>query len=453
MVMSHRRQNNIWKYFIVLSSFVVQFYDYGLFASNGVFMTEFLRYFEEGAFESSWVFTLSVLVTVVAGPVTGYMVCKYGERKTALFGAAVHMVAIATSAFAQNLLHLSITFGIVLGVGQVMLYIPSLSILAKYFKSRYAFVNGFAGLGASVGEMVFPPLMAMSIQFYGWRGTFLLLIGISANMCVCAVIMKPTAKATLGSSSSLDQLNKTGSDNFEDQSTTSTEEHHGVRETNKLTIEENGIVTKVTNLFGVHLLMKYPAVASLTFCVLTYCGSNTSYVIWIVVRAVTLGISRIDAANLMTYLGVSAVIGRLSHGWFVDRGVISPMTLMSVTLLINLVFGITYTFVTTYVFMIVSCIGIGFCQGVMLPLFIVCARSLVRQDELPTAIGLLYAAFGLGSLLLPATGKVYEITQDTRTPFYIIDSCNLLAVIVCAFAVMFQTRKTRHGTPAYENVN
>ena len=46
-----------------------------------------------------------------------------------------------------------------------------------------------AGIGA--GIITFPIMIRYLLEFFAWRGTFLILSGIALNLCVCGAVMRP----------------------------------------------------------------------------------------------------------------------------------------------------------------------------------------------------------------------------------------------------------------------
>ncbi|XP_078000615.1 monocarboxylate transporter 14-like [Glandiceps talaboti] len=454
---------------MVFASFLVQFYNFGIATSNGLLMIEFLRYFDEGASVLSSVFTIAVFMGVFAAPIIGYMVTRYGARAVATVGAGVHCIAMITSAFAESVPHLIITHGLLNGVGILIIYIPGVAILAKYFDKRYAFANGIAGVGSGTGAIVFPLLIEFCIRTYGWHGTFFILTGCSANLFVCAAIMKPAWRPRAQKQAVMKEILEEDINRNERQSATEKNEidectcedelisngdeyksdlnsNHDKYKTEIKTETEMKSGTKcslITRIWGFHLLRQYPPLISFVFCTFTFGAYSMTMIVWIVVRSVDVGIPRIDAAMLMTYLGVSAIASRFLTGWIIDLKFVSPATLLSAMLFLNTIFVSVFTFAHRYVVMALCCAGIGLCQGMIFPLISVIVRNIVGADNFAAAFGLVVSTMQLGACILIVAGKVYEITGDSRTPFFLASTSIALATVlstVTAF-VMYYTRK------------
>ncbi|XP_077984757.1 monocarboxylate transporter 12-like [Glandiceps talaboti] len=453
----HRNMDYYWKWLVVIGSFLLQFYMYGLATSNGLLMIEFLRYFENGAAASSLILTVSGLVTVVTAPIIGYLVSRYGARPVATVGAAISVIGMVTTAFAESLLHVIITYGLFNGVGTLIFFIPGNAIVATYFDKRYALAYGIAGLGAGIGGMVFPLMMEAFIRYFGWHGTFFILSGCSANIFVCAALMKPVANKTI---SKHNYIHREQSDtdvnaeieDYRNLESAKTQEYNGradlpntsTGKDNMKSVNDSGTdyrdeginqenraqCSLLIRMWGRHLMHTYPQLISLVFCKFAISGQTMITSLWIVIHAVTIGIPGFEAAMLMTYLGLSIIVARLFYGWVGDLKFISPLSLLALTLLLNTIFVVACSFPTSYVVIVVCCVGTGLCQGVVTPLIAVYTKNIVGADKFANAYGLLISAMALGTVMLPVAGQVYEDTGDSRTPFYVAGTCSLVAAIV-----------------------
>ncbi|XP_070553358.1 monocarboxylate transporter 12-like [Ptychodera flava] len=468
-----RQADYYWKWLIVGCSFFIQLYGLGIEVAKGVFMVEFLEYFEEGATVFSWIFMFEAIGGTVTGPAAGYAVSKYGARKVALFSAILHTAAIGLSVFAESVPHLIVTFGILNGIGLNVAHICGLSTIPRYFTDGYAFANGLAGMGSGCGTMVLPPLVVILIEHYGWHGAFIVLTGFSANLCVCAVSMKPPFKATTKTENvhleeknnrepssqedkdvcqeKSDQLSKDGvpaaiesaSDTDRDNKTVALVEDSEEEPARPCLSKKCSIVSRLTGCF---LFRKYPIYGIFIFSLLSYCVYIVSNSLWIVVRAVDLGIPRIDASALMTCVGACSMFSRLIHGWFIDRGYISPLLLLTLMMTASTISNIVLTFTTKYAVMMTSCAVLGLAQGTIVPLAIVSARNFVEPGDLPSALGLLVATLNLAGVTIPVAGKIYDVTEDARHPFFLTDAFLLISAILCLLVYKLQQRHVKSSS-------
>ena len=78
-----------------------------------------------------------------------------------------------------------------LGIGGSLAYSPSIVAVGRYFVKRRAFAVGMCFAGSGVGAFVLPPLVSLALTRYGLNGTFLIMAGVSFNLCVCGMLFRP----------------------------------------------------------------------------------------------------------------------------------------------------------------------------------------------------------------------------------------------------------------------
>ncbi|XP_070553361.1 monocarboxylate transporter 12-like [Ptychodera flava] len=481
---TQRQADYYWKWLIVCCAFYMQLYAFGFAVSRGVFTVEFLDYFGEGASVFSWIFMFEGLGGTVTGPVAGYAISKYGVRKVVLFSAILHTLTMGLSVFAESVPHLIVTFGIFNGIGLNIAYISGVAMIPQYFNDGYAFANGLAGTGAGCGMMVLPPLFVTLIETYGWHGALIVLTGFSANLFVCAAGMKPPFTATtkkaedsttvktedvhakdnddmrsslceesgdngVGKELSCDAVSFAVEPVSTDKDGKSVSAIHDSKVESKKTLSRNKC-SSVFRVFGLFIFMEYPLFRLHILSVLSYGVYAMTNPIWIVVRAVDIGIPRIHAATLLTCVGACSMTSRLLHGWFIDRGFVSPFTLLTLMIAVSAVANLVFTFTTSYAIMVVSCVFLGLSQGTSIPVYVLCARQLVRPIHLPSALGLLFATIDFACVMIPVQGKIFDVTEDSRHPLLLVDAFLLACTILSLMLCILQRKRVRRDCHSYD---
>ena len=72
--------------------------------------------------------------------------------------------------------------------------------IASRFERNRGLATGVMSAGYGVGISAYPFLIEAAIYMYGWRGSLLLLGGITLNMCVCGALILPAYTPGLGPS-------------------------------------------------------------------------------------------------------------------------------------------------------------------------------------------------------------------------------------------------------------
>uniref|UniRef100_T1GDJ5 Major facilitator superfamily (MFS) profile domain-containing protein n=1 Tax=Megaselia scalaris TaxID=36166 RepID=T1GDJ5_MEGSC len=156
-----------------------------------MFVTEFLDYFKEGNGYTSMIVSLLVGVTLCSGPISSAFVNRYGCRPVTIAGTLLASTCIALSYFAQNILTLIFTIGIGAGFGFGLIYLPAIVSVTMYFEKYRSLATGIAVCGSGLGTFIFSPLSAYLIETYGWRGTMLIIGGITLNCIIFGATFKP----------------------------------------------------------------------------------------------------------------------------------------------------------------------------------------------------------------------------------------------------------------------
>jgi MCP family monocarboxylic acid transporter-like MFS transporter 10 len=94
------------------------------------------------------------------------------------------------SSLSTNLIHLYITYGVILGIGASLAYAPSLVILGHYFKRRLGLVNGLVTAGSAVFTVIMPILLKMLIDSKGIQSTLEYLSILMSVLMICALTFK-----------------------------------------------------------------------------------------------------------------------------------------------------------------------------------------------------------------------------------------------------------------------
>lgn len=68
---------------------------------------------------------------------------------------------------------------------------PTLVMVGKYFNKKRGLANSLANIGAGVGGLIFPPLIRIMLDYYGLRGTLMILSGVMLNITIIAALLRP----------------------------------------------------------------------------------------------------------------------------------------------------------------------------------------------------------------------------------------------------------------------
>ncbi|XP_061191852.1 monocarboxylate transporter 12-like [Saccostrea echinata] len=176
---------------IVLSAFFVMVISDGLTLSFGVLFTELSDVFGQSKGVTSIIASLFYGIPLVCGPIASAIVTKLGCRKAQILGGLITSVGVLASAFVDSIGLICFTFGFVAGFGLSIGYVNSLVIVAYYFEKKRSLATGLSVCGSGIGTFAFAPFLEFLIEEYGWRGSFVILSGVTLNLVVCGALMRP----------------------------------------------------------------------------------------------------------------------------------------------------------------------------------------------------------------------------------------------------------------------
>lgn len=170
-------------------------------------------------------------------------------------GTLLASTCIALSYFAQNILTLIFTIGIGAGFGFGLIYLPAIVSVTMYFEKYRSLATGIAVCGSGLGTFIFSPLSAYLIETYGWRGTMLIIGGITLNCIIFGATFKPLQSGPASRKNSLDIKEKgeiiplqTKSDNFLELPENTLSRSHSVGQQINGTYSNESINSKVPSI-------------------------------------------------------------------------------------------------------------------------------------------------------------------------------------------------------------
>lgn len=187
------KQETIFKWLIVLGSFIVYFIADGVSLSFGIFTREFINYFNK-ADSQAVVFLTPALIQALPlflSPFVCYLIEKYSCRPIAFVGSTLIVLSFILTRFLVNdLISLNLIMGFMTSCGLAMVYIPAYLIISFYFDKTRALATGIAVSGSGLGLFVLSPLSEYLIDLYEWRDTCFLFGAISSHLFISACLFR-----------------------------------------------------------------------------------------------------------------------------------------------------------------------------------------------------------------------------------------------------------------------
>ncbi len=120
--------------------------------------------------------SIFLLATIVAVPVVGAVVDRWGSRRTAMCGVVAFAATLAAAALFVHSLPTLFAFYVLFGLtGAFTNPIVYIKAVSQWFDSRRGLALGIAVAGQGLGVAALPPLAEFATEMLGWRGAFHLL--------------------------------------------------------------------------------------------------------------------------------------------------------------------------------------------------------------------------------------------------------------------------------------
>ena len=165
------RQGYFFGWNVVGFTFFAQFLTMGtLFYAFGPLLKPLTVALDADRFEVSLALSLQSAVAALAGPWVGRLVAERSIRALMLAGAGMLLLGFLGMGQAQNVWHLYLTYGFLLGWAMALAGpIPTNTLIANWFDRRRGMAFGIAGFGISISGTVVIPVTSWMLLEYDWR--------------------------------------------------------------------------------------------------------------------------------------------------------------------------------------------------------------------------------------------------------------------------------------------
>ncbi|CAL1261943.1 unnamed protein product, partial [Larinioides sclopetarius] len=174
---------------VAVACFFVQVLTFGLTEASGLLFVATIDKFNSRREEASLPFTLAYCVRSAVGPLISYLGQRFGIRQVTLFGAILSAISVGTCFFADDIIDLTLLWGLLFGFSLGMETSLLNVILNEHFIKHRVKANGLNISGASLGTLLLSPLIENAVEEYGLSGTFLIIAGLMLNSIPACVVM------------------------------------------------------------------------------------------------------------------------------------------------------------------------------------------------------------------------------------------------------------------------
>ncbi|XP_071795654.1 uncharacterized protein [Asterias amurensis] len=116
---------------------------------------------------------------------------RFGARTVVTVSGLVAGISMITASFLSSLYVITFILTVITAIG--ISYVITKHLIGSYFNKSITTAYAMSSIGNSFVFVAFVPLIQLFLDIYGWRGTMLLLGGLSLHIAVCGALVKPPA--------------------------------------------------------------------------------------------------------------------------------------------------------------------------------------------------------------------------------------------------------------------
>ena len=158
---------------IAAVAFIVLGFSRGIHTSFGVFNVALLDTFGWSRGATAGIFAVVLTMDALLSPVVGFLLDRFGVQKITVAGCLALVGGLFFSSRVTELWELYVCFGLVLAAGFTFTgMVPHVFLISEWFSSSRASAIGAVYAGTGLGIMLLAPLSEWLISSYGWARAF-----------------------------------------------------------------------------------------------------------------------------------------------------------------------------------------------------------------------------------------------------------------------------------------
>ncbi|UKZ77895.1 hypothetical protein TrVFT333_005623 [Trichoderma virens FT-333] len=379
---------------VVVGGFLDFAIAFGLVNSFGTFQA---RYESEWTWLSTstitWIGSIQLFILFLGGAVVGPIFDKYGSRALMFSGTAVCLLSFICSSFAIHFYQYLLAQGILLGIGNALLFYPATGAISEWFNHKRGLALGIALSGSSVGGIFWPIIInkLFSVVDAPWVHRIIALISVPILLAACFLVTE--RKDAAGHDTEGNRVKPSESSSI------------------RKAVAEWRFFTLCLSLFFIYGGMLIPFY-------------------YIPLFAIEHGVGSTMANNLLAIGYAGSVVGRVGSGWIADR--FGRFNVLFVMGILTAVVTFCWGAMTTLSGMMAFAVLFGLFSGGLIPLGSACvAQTTPDMGHIGLRIGFMMAFASFSALSGgPASGAIKDATISWFAVFSFSASLTLFGALM-----------------------
>ncbi len=386
-----------YRWIIVSIGFTILLFNVGTRYTFGLLLKPISEDINVSRTDISLGFTIFMFVSAISMPIGGYLIDKFGPKKTLTFGSIIGIIGTWLTGYISNQWQIFISFGVIYAFGHAITSIPTISTLInQWFNKNKGIANSITIAGNGTGQLLVTSSLSAILPYLSWRSCYFILSAINAIIILPLIIFGIKSKVTTHDKK--------------------------VPKTNK-----NKLNTTIPSL------LSYPSL--MLIIIYSICGFQDFFVAThIVAFATDNGISQNIAGQILAFMGLSGIIGVILSGILSDKFGPSKPTLLCFVIRI---FIFLMPFIFKNDFSIISFALIyGFTFMVTAPLTLIFVNNIFGNNNIGKIMGTISMVHQITGVLGALFGAIiYDYTESYNYAFI---SMSLISLFPVFSAIMLK---------------
>lgn len=162
-------------YIVAFAAFCQLLIAFGVIYSFGVFFKPIVADFGWTRAETSLASSINIIVMGAMSMVSGKLIDRFNPTIILSISGVVLGLGYLLTSQISTLWQFYLYYGIIVGIGMGMLWVPAISVVAHWFEKYRGLVTGIVVSGIGIGTIVIPPVATRLIASYNWNLTYIIL--------------------------------------------------------------------------------------------------------------------------------------------------------------------------------------------------------------------------------------------------------------------------------------
>jgi len=369
--------------------------------------------------------SMNLLLFGVAGPISGWLIDKFGPRKVMMGGLTLLICGVSGTIAMTQFWQFFLVWGIIVGLGAGGVgSVLTATVGNRWFIARRGLALGILGSASSTGQIIFLPFFMAMITYAGWR------IG-SMTLIVVALALLPLIFFFMRDDPSEVGLEPYGAGQAATAGPGGAASLRGMS-------AKNATITP------------WEVISHPTFWLLAgtffVCGGTANGLIGthLIPHEIEIGIPQIAAASILGIMGGLNMVGTIFSGWMVDR--VRPQRWLALVFALRGLSLLVLPFVRDFSGLVVFAVIYGLDWFATVPPSMAITADTFGRQNVGKVYGWIFMSHQIGAAIMAsAAGAVRTYLGDYHYAFL---SGGMIAMVAAALALQIKLKPKETAPPA-----